>query len=173
MTPAREYAWTLVGIVAGSASAIVCVNRDWQRSITTALPGADDTAIEVVASGAQLVTGSAAAAWAALLCALAVLATRRIGRTLAGAVLIVSGGYLAVQSVRFPSTVPVDGAATLWWIPTAVAGVVVLACGVLAIMRGGVWPTLGRRYERGARPVHEESAWDALDAGRDPTLTDD
>lgn len=173
MTPAREYGWTLSAIVAAGAAAILCVNRAWEYSITTALPGADETALEVVTSGAQLVTGSAAAAWAALLCALAVLATRRIGRTLAGAVLIVSGGYLAVQSVRFPSTVPGDGEATWWWVPTAIAGVVLLACGVLAIMRGGVWPRLGRRYERGARPVNEESAWDALDAGRDPTLTDD
>lgn len=173
MTPAREYAWTLTGIVAASASAVICVNRVWQTSVTTALPGADGTAVEVAASGAELVTGSAAAAWAAMLCALAVLATRRLGRVLAGLVLVVSGGYLAVQGGLFPRGVAVGAEATLWWLPTAAAGAVILVCGALAIARGGVWPALGRRYERGPSRAHEESAWDALDAGRDPTLPDD
>ncbi len=173
MSPSREYAGVLASIVIGAGTAIICLNRGWLITSTTVLPGADETSVEVVVSGSELVTGSAAAAWAALLCALAVLATRRFGRLLAGVVLIMSGGYLAVQGARSGLSAPDDVVVTSWWIPTAVAGSVILVTGVLAIARGGTWPTLSRRYERGARPVHEESAWDALDAGRDPTLPDD
>lgn len=171
-TYGREYGITLAAIVFGGSIAIFGLNRTWQEAPTLELSDAFGASMVEALSGAQLITGAAASAWASLLCALAVLATRRFGRILAGLVLVFAGGFLALESVRSGSGGPV-GTTTMWWVVVAIAGLIVVACGVLAILRGGLWPTLSRRYERGAKPVQEESAWDALDAGRDPTIASD
>lgn len=171
-TYGREYGITLAAIVVGAGIAIFGLNRTWQEIPTLELPDAFGGSMSETVSGAQLITGAAASAWAALLCALAVLATRRFGRILAGLVLVLSGGFLTIESVRSGSGGSLE-TTTTWWLVVAIAGLIVVACGVLAILRGGLWPTLSRRYERGAKPVQEESAWDALDAGRDPSIADD
>jgi hypothetical protein len=173
VTPAREYGLTLASIVAGSAVALFSLNRTWLITMEPVLPGAENSVLEETLSGAQLVTGAAAASWACLMCALAVLATRRAGRVLTGIVIVLAGLYLAIQAGLFPSSFGAQGSISSWWIPTLVAALLLLLSGGLTIVRGGVWPTLSQRYERGAKPAEKESAWDALDAGRDPTLADD
>jgi len=59
----------------------------------------------------------------------------------------------------------------------------VAAAGLLAVVRSGRWPQLGRRYERATSPLgggsasadtrparRHESAWDQMDRGVDPTV---
>jgi MFS family permease len=173
MTSAREYGLTLGGIVMAAAVALFSLNRAWLVTTEPVLPGAANAVLEEVLTGAQMLTGASAASWAALMCALAVLATRRVGRVLAGIVIVLAGLYLAVQSALFPASFGEQGSISSWWIPAMIAAVGLVLSGALVIVRGGVWPTLSRRYERGAKPAEQESAWEALDAGRDPTLADD
>lgn len=173
MTRAREYGLTLSSIVVGAAVALFCLNRAWLITTEPVLPGATNAVLEEALTGAQLVTGASAASWACLMCALAVLATRRLGRVLTGIVIALAGLYLAIQSAIFPSSFEAQGSISAWWIPTMIAALIFVICGVLVIVRGGLWPTLSRRYERGRKPPEQESAWEALDAGRDPTLADD
>jgi len=173
MSRAREYGLTLCGIVAGAAVALFSLNRSWLITTEPVLPGAANAVLEESFTGAQMLTGSSAATWAALMCALAVVATRRVGRVLAGIVIALAGLYLAIQSALFPASSGEQGSISSWWILAMIAAVVLVVSGALVIVRGGVWPTLSRRYERGAKPPEQESAWEALDAGRDPTLADD
>ena len=63
------------------------------------------------------------------------------------------------------------------------AGILGIAAGLLAVLRGRTWPAMGRRYERAGaaapqpaaarRPETDEdraqAAWKALDRGEDPT----
>jgi uncharacterized membrane protein (TIGR02234 family) len=68
-----------------------------------------------------------------------------------------------------------------WPVVALVAGVLGVAAGVLAVLRGRRWPGMGRRYERdtGAVPPprtdedRAQAAWQALDRGEDPTGTAD
>lgn len=173
MTRAREYAIVLSSIVVGAAVALFSLNRVWLTTTEPVLPGAANAVLEEAFTGAQVLTGASAASWACLLCALAVLATRRVGRFLTGVVVALAGLYLAIQSARFPSTFGSDGSISSWWISAMVAALILVLSGALAIVRGGAWPTLSRRYERGSKPPEQESVWEALDAGRDPTLADD
>jgi MFS family permease len=173
MSRAREYGLTLSAIVLGAAVALFSLNRAWLITTEPVLPGATNAVLEEAFTGAQMLTGASAASWAALMCALAVVATRRVGRVLAGIVIALAGLYLAVQSALFPASFGEQGSIASWWIPAMIAAVVLVLSGALVILRGRVWPTLSRRYERGAKPPEQESAWEALDAGRDPTLADD
>lgn len=173
MTRAREYAIVLSSIVVGAAVALFSLNRVWLTTTEPVLPGAENAVLEEAFTGAQVLTGASAASWACLLCALAVLATRRVGRVLTGVVIALAGLYLTIQSARFPSSFGSDGSISSWWISVMVAALILVLSGALAIVRGGSWPTLSRRYERGSKPPEQESVWEALDAGRDPTLADD
>ncbi len=178
MTRAREYAIVLSSIVVGAAVALFSLNRVWLTTTEpvlpgAALPGAANAVLEEAFTGAQVLTGASAASWACLLCALAVLATRRVGRVLTGVVVALAGLYLAIQSARFPSSFGSDGSISSWWISAMLAALILVLSGALVIVRGGSWPTLSRRYERGSKAPEQESVWEALDAGRDPTLADD
>jgi hypothetical protein len=57
-------------------------------------------------------------------------------------------------------------------VPAALGAILLLAAGVALVVADRRLPRLGARYA--ARPAHEptdpdRAAWDALDAGRDPT----
>jgi len=68
---------------------------------------------------------------------------------------------------------------TLWWLVALSGAVLIVTAGLLAVWRSGTWPQLGRRYERAGagvtaararRTERQESAWDQLDRGVDPTV---
>ena len=108
-----------------------------------------------------------------------------------GAVLAAAGGYVGVLVVRLllsPPTpadlaalpgAPAGGTAVAdsvalrpGPVPAALGAILLLAAGVALVVADRRLPRLGARYA--ARPAHEptdpdRAAWDALDAGRDPT----
>jgi uncharacterized membrane protein (TIGR02234 family) len=130
--------------------------------------------------------------------AVAILATRRIGRIVVG-VLLVATGLLTLQRTisdlngMSPAHVlslledagPVVGVATgahtvvdlqLGWMIAALIGSVLMAlAGLLTVARAGAWPVMGKRYERaggGSKPAAaatDRTLWDAMDRGEDPT----
>jgi len=93
--------------------------------------------------------------WLALAAIAGVVATRTWGRRIVGTVLIVASVVALLTG----------GAA-----PVSAAAVGCLLTGLAIVVLGPTWPTMGARYERAPS---ERSAWQALDAGDDPTLRDD
>jgi uncharacterized membrane protein (TIGR02234 family) len=126
----------------------------------------------------------------ALAAAVAVLATRRVGRMLIGASLGVAALVSAYSSIMAGNVLgdrvrdwavaagydvlgATGGSAAIIWY--SVAGTLIFVAGVWIAVRGSKWPTMSRRYERGSardEPTDRstQSAWDALDRGDDPTI---
>ena len=199
MTGRRELTAAVVGAVVagalalssgGQAWATVTAERDAPLPPVTAELTGSDAAPLVSATGVVL-----------LAAAVALLAVRGAGRRLVGLLMAVAGGVLGWSGVRaltggladaateLPAVgrvagqVTVDVAAT-WPALAIAAGVLGAAAGLLAVLRGGNWPAMGRRYERAGaetppaptRPLTDDdraqAAWTALDRGEDPTDPD-
>jgi uncharacterized membrane protein (TIGR02234 family) len=111
----------------------------------------------------------------------ALFATRRAGRLVVGALLLLAGVAAAAVAVGVLAdplgALPDDAsaAASTGRPLLALAGAVAAAlAGALTVARGRSWPALGRRYEvPAARPpaARDEppALWEALDRGEDPT----
>lgn len=145
------------------------------------------------ASGRDVAPLVAAAALIAIAGAIAIPATRRVGRTVAG-VLLLAGGMMAIVEAllrRHTGTrdlrhqLPADATAhaTGWPYVAVVGGVLLFAVGVVLVVRGRSWASLSARYDapgaakdRSERPggaaaptPTDAVTWDALDRGEDPT----
>jgi uncharacterized membrane protein (TIGR02234 family) len=172
------WAWLALTVL-GCLLVLLAAGQDWVR---------------VAQAGAKAPTGGelgpvlTPVALAGLAGVVAVLATKGAGRRLVGGLLALCGAGAAAGTWtaldgatvtdRLAERNAVHGAANLAWEIVAlwpvVAGagaVLMIAGGVLAILRGGRWAGMSARYERGApAPVHDDKAlWDALDRGDDPT----
>jgi uncharacterized membrane protein (TIGR02234 family) len=128
--------------------------------------------------------------------AVALVATRGLGRVAVGLLAACAGAALAWSGFRVLVSGPgLDRALSsvgaspgvrlegqihpAWPVLAAVAGVLGVAAGLVVVLRGRAWPGMGRRYERtpepaaAPRPVTDEdraqAAWKALDRGEDPT----
>ena len=162
MTPRREYAVVVAVLAAGGAAGLLASGAVWQE-----VPG--DLPLPVlpeVVTGTEAAPAVRAVSLVALAGTLAVLATRRRGRRAVGVLLALAGLVAAAAAVSW-----VGGDSTRWPAVALGAALTVTAAGVLVAVRGGRWPVLGARYERGSRPVEtSRSTWDALDRGEDPTV---
>ena len=68
---------------------------------------------------------------------------------------------------------------TAWPYVSAAGGALILIAGILAVIYGAAWPSMGGRYERSGAPRtrrakavdpdRPEELWKALDRGEDPT----
>jgi hypothetical protein len=92
--------------------------------------------------------------WLALAAVAGVVATRTWGRRIVGGVVTAAAVLCLVGTGLAPITIAVLGC---------------VLTGLLTVVRGPRWPTMGGRYER--EPL-AKSPWQALDAGEDPTLRD-
>lgn len=196
MTPRRQYLATLVLLAAGGVLGFAAASRPWGSART---PSTLSGATEVSVSGSDLSPVAPALCLVALAAVVAVPAVRRAGRRVVGVVLAVLGGGLAVVAVQ--ALIDLEGrirawvadgpglagsvdevSASPWWpVALAVAGAMILAAGVLTLVRGPRWPSMGARYERPQskrgestpgsddEPTDPRQAWDALDRGDDPT----
>lgn len=188
MTRRRERAVAVAAAVAGGLLLVLASGRPWVHYVVSpppplpersgSLSGRDLSAVPL-ALGALGVAG-----------AVAVLATRRLGRVVVGAVLVLAGILAAVASAtalhdrdtalaeKTATETRVEGAGTTstttgWWVVSLAGGAVVAAAGGWIAVRGRRWPGMGERYDapRAARPPADPAvaAWDALDRGDDPT----
>ena len=188
----REYAVALVLLAAGAGLLLLGYGRTWVTASTaqSGLPS-----LTVTLGGGTLQPLGGALPLVALAGVAGVVATRRVGRLVSGAVLLVAGAVGVVLPVRFGLTwssgggdgatvdrlvaekvgVVVSGVpstASAWWVVAALGGLLVAAGGMLTVLHGARWPAMGGRYERSSRPRTEQStsAWDRLDHGVDPTV---
>lgn len=171
----REIVVALLLAGAGSALALYASGRAWVV-IETPRP-------EPLRPWRDVSTGRDAAPWVAaaavvgLAGAVALLATRRVGRVVVGAVLAVAGAAMAAGGAA--GWVHEGGAAwaetsLLWPAACLLGGISVVVAGVLAAVRGRRWATMGEAYaapgaERPARHQGAAAVWDSLDRGEDPT----
>jgi len=175
---------------AGAALALVAAGRPWAHAVVVEGP----LRFTVSPSGRALAPSLAALAVAGLAGSVAVAATRRFGRLLTGAVLLVAGAGIAVLALHTAGTLetavrpeagraigqrevaPRSVDATAWPVLAALGGLVTAGAGALTLARGRRWPGMSGRYEpvsaagkAGDPPRGPSGMWDALDRGDDPT----
>ncbi|KUH38924.1 MULTISPECIES: TIGR02234 family membrane protein [Streptomyces] len=178
---------------AGAAVVLLASGRTWTEG-RVAGPGGTVT---LEAAGGDITGVPTALAVVGLAALVAVLAARGTGRRLVALLLTLSGAGAAAAAVagaydraaldeaaaRATGDTAARAAAltqTAWPYVTAVAALLILAAGLLALRHGSSWPTMSGRYERdggprarGARreadPDRPDELWKALDRGEDPT----
>ncbi|MGE0818578.1 MAG: Trp biosynthesis-associated membrane protein [Candidatus Nanopelagicales bacterium] len=187
----RGYRTALVLLGAAAALLFLGYAQVWVSAVV-AQEGLPSLAVEL--KGREVQPAASASAILALAGVAGLIATRRVGRAVTGVLLVVEGlialvgalwfglgaddraDVLRLVSDKAGVDVQADLAVRPWWLVVAVGGLLVVVVGVLAVLRGGTWPVMGRRYERteGEAPASaaagSASAWDQLDQGVDPTV---
>lgn len=171
MTPRRELTLAVVLAVAGSALALLAASRTWVE-IDTPRP-APLPALHETQSGRDVVPWAAAMAFVGLAGGVALLATRRLGRLIVGALVALAGAIMIAGGVAGWMTTgeafqQVEVSA-VWPVASVLGGVLALVAGGLAVVRGRSWAAMGSKYEAPGSAAEPSDAWDALDRGEDPT----
>ncbi len=174
-------------ILLGAAAVLLAAAQTW-LSAAWERPGFP--AVRVDLSGGEAVPIVRAAGFVALAGVVAVLATRRRGRLVVGALVAAVGVAAVIGCLLFAvsdqssadaelaqaagettATVHATELSVSGWAPIAGAGgAVVAAGGVLTVLRGARWPVMGGRYDAPAGSARRhDDPWAALDQGEDPT----
>ena len=168
--------------LAGSALVLLATSRPW---LTHAyLPSPPLPGRRLVVTGTELMPGARALALLGLAGVAALPASRSWARAVVGAVLALAGGGVVVLVARvladrlaaLESTDAFRAGESFYGTPdlgawpyiALLGGLLLLAAGLLAAVRGRSWTALGARYDAPTAPK-EPSLWDALDRGDDPT----
>jgi uncharacterized membrane protein (TIGR02234 family) len=185
MTARRELQLAVVLCLVGSAAVLVAASRSWVGLRMPAAAPLPSHTLRV--SGAHLAPGARPLALLGLAGVAALLATRKLGRLVVGALVAVAGlGVVAVivrvladpaqalarsEPLRLDPRVAGRPDLGAWPYLALLGGLLIAAGGVLIAVRGRRWATLAARYDAPAtpEPVGEESVWAALDRGEDPT----
>jgi Tryptophan-associated transmembrane protein (Trp_oprn_chp) len=167
----------VLGVAAAAGVALFAASRTWL--VETVVRAAPLPPVITSRSGGALSPALPALALVALAGAGGLLAARGRGRTVvAGLVLVAGLGLAGLAATKL-------GVAFGWAVLTVAAGVGVAAAGLVALLRGSAWPSLGARYERAdertdrsgqvdtpAEPngeIASQTLWDAIERGEDPT----
>jgi uncharacterized membrane protein (TIGR02234 family) len=168
----RSYRAALVSLALGAALLLLASGRTW-ATLVVADPGLPSLTVAI--SGSELTYGSPLALLA-LAGIAGLVALRRLGRIIAGAVLLLCAVPAGISVLVFGLThgsslgagdwiaaiagekagVPVDGstaAVSWWWVVELVGVLLVGLAGALAVVASAGWPQLGRRYEREGSPT--------------------
>lgn len=179
-----EMAAALVLAASGAALVLVATGRSWVVSGQVCLAKDLCRAYSARGEGAAALRAMGLAALAGVV---AVIASRRWGRTLVGAVLAALGAAIMAGGARgwrdpdparrsgglWPPDVQV--LATGWPLVAATGGSLVLVAGLLVVVRGTKWQRMSKRYD-GPQPAAtgdgartDAALWDSLSRGDDPT----
>jgi Tryptophan-associated transmembrane protein (Trp_oprn_chp) len=167
----------VLGVAAAAGVALFAATRTWL--VETVVRAVPLPPVITPRSGGALSPALPALALVALAGAGGLLAARGRGRTVvAGLVLVAGLGLAGLAATKL-------GVAFGWAVLTVAAGVGVAAAGLVALLRGSAWPSLGARYERAdertdrsgqvdtpAEPngeIASQTLWDAIERGEDPT----
>lgn len=191
--PRRELGLAALLCLAGAALLLLGSGRHWVTLVAHEAAPLPDRRTPL--TGASLVPGLPELALLGLAGVAALLATRRGGRLVVGALLLGDGVLVAVlllpvlpdlagRAVRSEAARGARAGTGLDTVPAARWPVLCLLGGLLLALAGGLvlarsrrWATLSARYEvpaaraTAASPPGERAVWDALDRGEDPTGT--
>ena len=185
MNPRRELLLAAALCLLGSAFVLLAMSRGW---LSYTFPAAEPLPPRVVSvTGAELAPGARALALLGLAAVAALPASRGRLRTAVGALVALAGvGCLVVlgrvladpltaarhsEPLRFDRHLTGSPDLGGWPYAAVVGGLLLLAAGVLVVVRGRRWAELSSRYDAPSapKPASEASLWDALDRGEDPT----
>jgi hypothetical protein len=154
----------VLACAAGAGLALFAATRTWAVDVTVRPEPLPPT--RTAQTGGDLLPWLPALALVGLAGAGAVIALRGRARQWLGVLLLVVGVVVAAGGGYGLTE------ATGWPLACTAGGLLLAAGGALTAARGRLWPSLGARYERAARPAGDgpTAAWDALDRGEDPTL---
>jgi uncharacterized membrane protein (TIGR02234 family) len=187
----RELAVAGLLCAAGAGLVVTAAGRQWAAATIT---GAG-TPISQQLTGRELAGAAAALGWAGLAGLAALVAVSGRARVAVGGLLAVFGAGAAAASAagvrrahvlavladknNFTAFLSTDLQTGSWWAASAAGGVLLAAAGLLTIVRGGRWPGMSARYDRGgaggrgaaADPGEPDPSrlWKSLDRGEDPT----
>ncbi|WP_145906615.1 TIGR02234 family membrane protein [Kitasatospora viridis] len=184
----RSLAVMLLLIVLGAVLVLWAVGRTWASGKVSGL--------DVGATGSDITGAPGALALVGLASAVAVFAVRGVGRVVLGLLVVLAGAGTALAAglgAGDSAAIDADAAKKLGltgvtaeqvshsaWPWLAVLGGVLLAlAGLLTVLRGRGWPSMGARYEAPTAkraPAPKDAGtpadlWKALDRGEDPTAT--
>lgn len=194
---ARARLTSVLAIVVGGAIAIISSTQTWLE--VTLRAGANEP---LPVPGASAMPVLAPLSLAALALGLALTVVGRALRYVFGVLGVVIGGAVLIAAARIALEHPTDAVATVvtastglsgadavadlvgavtgtfWPVAAAVAGLLILLGGAVALATAHRWRSGGRRYQRepatghadlGSRPHDAIDAWDDLSHGDDPT----
>lgn len=186
-----DFGLGLALMAAGAGVVLLAVSGIW---ISGSLVLSGFPRVDVDLTGADVSVLARASAFVALAGVVAVLATRGVGRIVIGSLVTAAGGGVFVAVLVFTQTGRMTLDAHLlriideptmsltatevrddsvWPYVALVGGALIIAGGVMAMVRGRSWPAMGSRYDAPTRPAAGErttdGAWAALDRGEDPT----
>jgi uncharacterized membrane protein (TIGR02234 family) len=197
MTGRREFGVVLAAAALGAALTLFAGGQQWATVTAQRRPPLPPVTAAV--TGGEVAPLAPAAALVLLAAAGALLAVRGAGRIAVGLLMVLAGAGIVWSSGRVlagadvvterlrsfgvPASDLATDVAPTWPVVAVVGGVLGIVAGLLAVLRGRRWPAMGRRYERpdgtapdATRPARTltdeqraQSAWTALDQGRDPT----
>lgn len=194
-----EYLVTLGLLAAGGVLGLIARSQPWGSADVAS----SFTVTSITVNGGDLAPLVSGAPFVALAAVVLVPAVRTVGRRIAGGVLAVLGVAMTVNVlvvstsladrvyrwiIRAPDVgeqVGTVSTSPAWAVVAVVSALLVLVAGVLVLLNGPRWPSMGARYERQASvgqppgttpatsddstPPSAAQAWDALDRGDDPT----
>jgi uncharacterized membrane protein (TIGR02234 family) len=181
----REYGLALALMAVAAIGVVVAYRSTWITAAVPVFSGTTAPTTNEQFSGTALVGLGGAAGWVSLAAVGGVIATRSWGRTVVGGIAFLAGAAAGVSALAFwfsrgplveaaldgGEAISVQG--NLWWLVAALGGLGVMITGLMTLLRGRMWPALGRRYERNGgavvAPTSATEMWDALDRGEDPT----
>lgn len=188
---ARRELSIAVGLcLTGAALVLFAAGQPWAVALVD--PGPPLPPSRETVTGGAVAPPVPALGLVALAGAAALLATRRVGRQVVGALLLLAGGGTAVlaaaasldarEALPALTAAGVDPATvtslepTPWSVPAGLGGLLVGAAGLLTAARGRSWAALSGRYDapgaaaqRRRRVDPDAADWEALDRGEDPT----
>jgi uncharacterized membrane protein (TIGR02234 family) len=192
MSARRELRLAVLLCLGGSLLTLVAVRHAWATYETSDLT---IRAVRTRVAGTRVAGAAQALAVVGLAGTAAIAATRRAGRLVVGALLALAGiavvldvarllgdlsrrlgAYSGLTGLHIVSQEQYAASRPHWVWPvlTMVGGLLLAAGGLLVALRGRRWAALSSSYEvPAARDPRAEpsdkAAWDALDAGHDPT----
>jgi uncharacterized membrane protein (TIGR02234 family) len=173
VTPSRERGLAALLCAAGAGLALLAAGRPWAtvRARDAITPFAQDL------TGRDLGGAAGALGWAALAALAALFATQGRVRAGVGVLLALFGagiGYGSVTAVQRSDVLAAAGEKSAllrlggnlsvqvgpWWAVSLAGGLLLVAAGVVTVLRGARWPGMSARYERApaSASAHAEGA---------------
>jgi hypothetical protein len=174
----------VVATAVSGALLLLASGRTWGE-VTV---GASGTARQHVSvTGHDVAPAFSAVGLALLAMSVALLAARGPLRRVGGLIVVIIGGaalaggirarndvgHALMQRLLVPSTTPLGGSRSGWWLVAAVAGALAVVAGAAAVFGVGRGGGLSAKYDAPSTPQPADrpvDPWEAIEKGQDPTV---